>query len=109
DAARSTDMAPPVTSPLQNQANASQARIPSPDAEPQSPRLRALSKTLGNGGNTHAFWQEVTQQGSPLIEPLDEHTSLVTFLWRGARHNVRLFGGPTRDHDPLMRLGDSDV
>lgn len=58
------------------------------------------------------FWRQVAATGTPLIEPAGpqrEDRRLVTFLWRGARHNVRLFGGPSSDHAALARLGDSDV
>lgn len=43
------------------------------------------------------------------MEPLSPDEFLVTFLWRGARDNVRLFGGPSGDHEPLHRLGNSDL
>lgn len=54
---------------------------------PISPRLETLQQAV-KGGNSAAldtFWQEVSQQGAPLIEPLigDDKHSLVTFLWRG--------------------------
>jgi enterochelin esterase-like enzyme len=76
-----------------------------------SPRLQALAQTLAAGGDTHAFWQERAQQGTPLIEALSPQESLVTFLWRGTAdtHRVQLFGSPSGQHDPLHRLGDSDV
>src|SRR5690606_36636449 len=52
---------------------------------------------------------EVAREGTPLIEPLQGGESLVTFLWRGTGSHVRLFGSPSGNHDPLQRLGDSDV
>ncbi|QNP58008.1 enterochelin esterase [Paenacidovorax monticola] len=78
---------------------------------PESPRLQALVQTLAAGGGTEDFWQERARQGSPLVEPLSEHESLVTFLWRGTpeTRSVRLFGSPSGNHDPLQRLGGSDV
>jgi len=83
---------------------------------PESPRLRALARTLAEGGSNHAeataaFWQEHARQGTPLVEPLSERESLVTFLWRGtpATQSVRLFGSPSGDHDPLRQLPGSDV
>jgi len=83
---------------------------------PESPRLRALARTLAEGGSNHAeataaFWQERARQGTPLVEPLSERESLVTFLWRGtpATQSVRLFGSPSGDHDPLRQLPGSDV
>ncbi|MFS8934279.1 enterochelin esterase domain-containing protein [Cupriavidus taiwanensis] len=83
---------------------------------PDSPTLRALAQALASGGNTNAFWQDMARRGTPLVEPLpptpgsgQEAMVRVTFLWRGARDNVRLLGSPAGDHDPLLRLGDSDV
>ncbi|MDR0227197.1 MAG: enterochelin esterase [Burkholderiaceae bacterium] len=108
--------------PLQGQA---------PDAsEPsalQSPRLRALAQALADakarGGKgqetqgaqaaTEAFWQQLRQQGTPLVEPLSDGQSLVTFVWRGQPRagfqGVRLFGSPAGNHDPLQHLPGSDV
>lgn len=86
-----------------------------PAAVPDSPRLRALQAELGRGGNSDAFWHELAQAGTPLVEragvtpPLAQGELLVTFLWRGARDNVRLFGAPSGDHDELQRLDGSDV
>jgi enterochelin esterase family protein len=87
-----------------------------PEEVPESPRLRVLRKTLAAGGDAEAFWHDVEEQSrGPLVErdgvspPLAEGTSLVTFVWRGAKKGVRLFGAPSNDFDPLRRLGDSDV
>ncbi|WP_419341080.1 enterochelin esterase [Achromobacter sp. PD1] len=74
-----------------------------------SPRLAALAATLAAGGTTDAFWDEVAQRGTPLVEAVDTRHDRVTFLWRGAERNVRLFGGPSSDHAQLARLGNSDV
>lgn len=74
-----------------------------------SPRLRALQDELARGGHSDAFWREMAVRGTPLVEALDAQQDRVTFLWRGARHNVRLFGGPGYEHAALQRLGDSDV
>ncbi len=79
-------------------------------AEPlASPRLQALAGELAAGGSTGAFWAVMAREHTPLIEPTGEGDYLVSFLWRGARHNVRLFGGPARDHVALTRLGRSDL
>ena len=82
-------------------------RAPAPALD--SPRLAALAATLAAGGTTEDFWAEVAQQGAPLVEAADAQHDRVTFLWRGAERNVRLFGGPSSDHAQLARLGDSDV
>lgn len=55
------------------------------------------------------FWDKVKQVGTPLIEPLDEHQSRITFLWRGAKQNVRIWGGVSTDHDFMERLGETDL
>lgn len=98
-------------------------------AVPLSPTLAKLQQTLKNGGNTQAFWHKIAEQGTPLVEPLllntplfdkkivtsdsnekaDPNNSLVTFLWRGATHNVKLFGAPFGGHKALTQLADSDV
>ncbi|MCW2307684.1 enterochelin esterase [Rhodobium gokarnense] len=91
-------------------------QLPHPPArvstDPESPALKVLLKALAAGGATEAFWQERAREGTPLVEPAPsgaEGTSLLTFLWRGAEKNVRLWGGPSGDHAWLERLGDSDV
>lgn len=83
----------------------------------ESPRLRALAAHLAQGADaqalTEAFWQQIRQAGSPLVEPLPGGESLVTFLWRGqpraGMQGVRLFGSPAGNHDPLQHLKGSDV
>mgnify|MGYP001045020443 CR=1 FL=1 len=77
--------------------------------DPVSPLLQQLARELQAGGTTEAFWQARRQQGTPLVEPVDATHKRVTFLWRGARNNVFILGSPAGDHDPLFRLGDSDV
>jgi enterochelin esterase family protein len=89
-------------------------RVVTPEAQtppampPLSPRIAELAETLAGGGDTKAFWAEVTRKGTPMVEAAGEDL-IVTFLYRGAARNVRLIGGPSDDHDWLMRLGGSDV
>ncbi|QDV13832.1 Enterochelin esterase [Rosistilla oblonga] len=91
------------------------AKQKAPQPELQSPRLRQLQQELLKDLSTERFWSEIGAAGAPLVEsegvmpPLPESDALVTFLWRGDHHNVRLFGAPSGDHDELHRLGDSDV
>lgn len=84
-----------------------------------SPRITALEQALASGDTStlDEFWQEVTEQGTPLIESIDgddQHT-LVTFLWRdkGDTKNVVVVGGPAGWGDlvqnQLTRLLDSDL
>lgn len=74
-----------------------------------SPRMGALAEHLAEGGDSAAFWEEIASEGTPLVEDGGQGEVMLTFLWRGASHNVRLFGGPSSDHEWLERLGDSDV
>ncbi len=86
-----------------------------PATVPDSPRLRALQRSLATGSGTDAFWAEAAAAGGPLVEPADTAPAtggdelLVTFLWRGAAGNVRVIGAPSADHDALARLDGSDV
>src|SRR6266542_2521642 len=55
---------------------------------PLSRRVAALQHALRRGehGALEAFWREVAERGTPLIEPIagdDEH-ALVTFVWRAS-------------------------
>jgi enterochelin esterase family protein len=84
-----------------------------------SQRLATLEAALtaGDRAALAAFWQEVRERGTPLIEPIegDDAHALITLLWRGedATENVVVFGGPAgydtpRDHQ-MERLLDTDV
>ncbi|HEJ7512702.1 TPA: DUF3327 domain-containing protein [Klebsiella oxytoca] len=77
--------------------------------DPVSPRLQLLKKELAAGGSTATFWRERELEGTPMVESVDASHKRVTFLWRGASRNVFILGSPAGDHDPLFRLGDSDV
>ncbi len=55
------------------------------------------------------FWDKAKQAGTPLIEPLDEQQSRVTFLWRGATKNARIWGGVSTEHDFMQRFGETDI
>lgn len=74
-----------------------------------SPRIAALADAVQAGGDTADFWREVAAEGTPLVEYTGDGAAILTFLWRGAQRNVRLFGAPSNDHEWLSRLGDSDV
>lgn len=89
-------------------------RLAPPDQKPKarsllSPAMAALSAELARGGTTEAFWRDVAQRGTPLVEPGSNGQVVLTFLARGARDNVRLVGAPSGDHEWLQRLGTSDV
>lgn len=85
----------------------------------ESPRITALQQALasGNTAELDAFWDEIAQHGTPLIEAIegDERHCLVTFLWRGKEdiHNVVVFAGPAGwDHpedNQMTRLLETDL
>lgn len=91
---------------------------PGPQAAPDivhSPTLQRLQQAIAAApAQAEAlqaqFWQQLRQQGgTPLVEPIGQGYSRLTFLWRGARHNVRLLGGPANDHLWLARLPGTDI
>ena len=81
----------------------------------QSPRLRQLEKTLADGDDEtlDAFWEEVAEKGTPLIETVsgEDHLSLVTFLWRSNQaESVDMVSMMTRPSDQGMdRLPGTDI
>lgn len=84
------------------------------NAQAQSKLLKALQTRLeANPSATNkvlqTFWQDIRSKQTPIIEPINQHTQRIIYLWRGAKHNVRLLGGPSNDHDWLQRLPNSDV
>jgi enterochelin esterase family protein len=87
-----------------------------------SPRLRRLQAALsqGTGQALAEFWQEVSAQGTPLIEPLadDQRRRLVTFLWRAVEetHAVTIsssltgtLGGWPFNQHRFARLAGTDL
>jgi len=55
--------------------------------EAESPRIAALRKEVaaGDAAAVERFWQRISQEGTPLVEPVEGTAEdvLVTFLWRG--------------------------
>lgn len=87
---------------------------PSPTASttPDSPSLQQLLDATDLEQAVDAFWEERGLQGTPMVEPDpqgDPTKRLVTFLWRGAKHNARIVGAPANDHIWMARLGVTDV
>jgi len=80
-----------------------------PPKKPVSPMMADLAAKVAAGESTDAFWRIAAEMGTPLVEPGPEGKAIVTFLMRGARRGVRILGAPSTDHDPMERLGDSDV
>ncbi|WP_312794860.1 esterase family protein [Tianweitania sp.] len=80
-----------------------------PAPEYLSPAISRFADDLAAGKDTTGFWNERLREGTPMVEPSENGQSIVTFLARGAERNVRLFGGPSGDHEELERLGQSDT
>jgi enterochelin esterase-like enzyme len=83
-----------------------------------SPRLTALKKDIdsGNRAALESFWQEVTKQGTPLVESIagDDRYVSITFLWRAKEEtkNVVVVGGIAGyqfTENQMTRLPDTDL
>jgi len=85
----------------------------------KSPRLINLQKEVeaGNAAALEIFWQEIAEQGTPLVETIaDDHTNiLVTFLWRAESQtsNVRVLSDDILPRNPaenaMTRLLDTNL
>ncbi|WP_164970023.1 alpha/beta hydrolase-fold protein [Arcobacter sp. CECT 8983] len=71
--------------------------------------IKNEKKNLLTNKNTKEFWEKIKKIGTPLVEPLNDKESILTFLYQGAKHNVRLFGGPSHEHVYFNRLENSDI
>jgi len=81
-----------------------------------SPRLLSLKNAIAAGDRAalEAFWQEITKQGAPLIEPIkdDAQHLLVTFLWRDHKDTRVIISNDFAKSIPeiqLTRLPATDV
>jgi enterochelin esterase-like enzyme len=82
--------------------------------QPSSPRLLALRDRLNSGDRTalDKFWNEINEQGAPIIEPAAEsdHDMLVTMLWRAREETKNVFVFRLGDvSKPMARLLDTDL
>src|SRR6478736_4555219 len=82
--------------------------------QPSSPRLLALRDRLTSGDRTSLdkFWNEISEQGAPIIEPAAEsdHDMLVTMLWRAREETKNVFVFRLGDvSKPMVRLLDTDL
>lgn len=82
--------------------------------KPQSELLKNVQKQLQQSSQKQEhifknFWKHIKTTGTPYVEPIDDYHSRVIFLLRGAKHNARLIGGPSNDHEWLTRLKGSDI
>src|ERR1044072_3503154 len=82
--------------------------------QPSSPRLQALRDRLTSGDRTalDKFWNEIKEQGAPIIEPAagNDHEVLVTMLWRGTEETKNVFVFRLGEvNKPMTRLLDTDL
>lgn len=83
--------------------------------KPESDLLSHLSKQLEakpkiqRNKIIEQFWKSIDKSQTPIIEKLNDASSRVIYLWRGAQHNVRLVGGPSNDHEWLTRIPNTDI
>ncbi|MFF5296112.1 alpha/beta hydrolase [Paractinoplanes globisporus] len=71
----------------------------------QSPRISRLLSALAPS-SVEDFWAETCARGTPLIEPCDDESVLVTFLWRGEAASTRAWWGVDV---PLRRAPGTDL
>lgn len=82
--------------------------------QPSSSLLVHLSKKiekepLKKDKTLQQFWKDIEKQGTPIIEPIDSKNSRIIYLWKDAKHNVRVIGGASNDHEWLTRLKDTNI
>ncbi|RXJ94227.1 hypothetical protein CRV00_08325 [Malaciobacter molluscorum] len=71
--------------------------------------IQKQKELLSKDKDTSKFWKMVEKKGTPLIEKIDANKYIVTFLYRGAKNNVRLLGSPKYSKYKLKRLLNSDI
>lgn len=86
---------------------------------PVGPRIARLAAEVERGevGAVAAFWHEVEQAGTPLVEPADDPDyRLITFVWRDGSPDlvsVAVCGGPATwvdlERDAMWRLEGTDL
>ena len=82
--------------------------------QPSSPRLLVLRDRITSGDRTalDKFWNEINEQGAPIIEPAAEsdRDMLVTMLWRAREETKNVFVFRLGDvSKPMVRLLDTDL
>ncbi|OUR72487.1 hypothetical protein A9Q78_06740 [Methylophaga sp. 41_12_T18] len=75
-----------------------------------SPTIAALADNIANNVSTDAIWATIASQGTPIIEEhADSDNVVMTFAYKGAKHNVRIFGAPASEHEFMEQLDGSDI
>jgi len=90
-----------------------QASLIDIDSTGVSPRMERLARDVASQGPgvVNAFWTELEQAGTPLIEaiPGDSSRVLVTFVWRGAADTKGVQVSLMLALGQLHRLGATDI
>lgn len=76
-----------------------------PDEELISPTLQKMRGIK----ETNAFWEAIKQRGTPLIEARNEGDFILTFLYKGARSNVKIMGAPIGDIAVMQKMAENDI
>lgn len=97
-----------------NNENVYSYASPCEAVQPQSEVLKKLQQNIQQlpeqtAHFVEAFWAKTKKIGTPQIESLNENEDRMIFLYRGAKHNARLIGGPSNDHEWLTRLPHTDI
>lgn len=74
-----------------------------------SQQINTIAQHLAQPGAIENFWQSIRQQGTPIVEPLNDKAAVLTFVARGAKEKVLLIGAPADDHQYLERLANTDI
>lgn len=77
--------------------------------KPLSKLLQKEQEKLHVNKNTDSFWKKIKKIGTPLVEKRKDGKFLVTFLYRGAKYNVKLLGGIDHNRKSFKRLENSDI
>ena len=72
--------------------------------EPLLATIVAASTASNPSKKWQELWNKLKQQGVPLVTKLSSGQYRVTFIYQGAKENVRLLGSPSYNHDWLSQL-----
>ena len=74
----------------------------------QTPISPSIAK-LKNKKDIENFWNKIKKEGTPLIEQKDDKTYILTYLYKGAKQNVKILGAPVAEHVLMDKLANSDI
>ncbi|RVU82858.1 DUF3327 domain-containing protein [Leucothrix sargassi] len=89
-----------------------QAQYSDPKPPISSPAIQSAARDMKSGVSHTEIWNQLVKKGTPLVEATDTskpNERLVTYLWKGAKRQVRILDPLGREHDEMYRLGTSDI